>query len=315
MTTGLTTRTQWAADLLINYVTSIVRHLEPELQFAKLGVKKDIPKGFNVLAFPQSTQISTASVTSISSEGTTPTEIQWKSDAYTASASQYGIVVQVTDLLVRNSAIEVVDNCALEVKFACARQLDDALQAVVNASTDANSISYAGGKASRAALGTGDLVDTTLYTKAIRDLAGVNNNGLKPFTGGYYAVVCHPNQEFDLMSNTGAGGWLDTGRYTSVSQLLEGKMGDFRGGRIMRSPNVQTFSSTTTVYPMTVLGFESFGWGFFQPITPYIVSTPDSNNPLNLYTSIGGKFTLGATRFEDTTTNYRIKRIESAVSS
>jgi len=312
MATGVTTTTQWSAQLLINYVTSIVRHLEPELQFAKLGVKKDVPKGFATLAFPQSQQIATTNVSQIS-EGTNPTAYQWGVNAYTSGVTQFGIVVQVTDILVRNSAIEVVDNCALEVKLSLGRQLDNSLQTTVNGSS--YGILYAGGKTSRAALGAGDLIDTTLYTKAIRNLAGVNGNGLKPFVGGWYAVICHPNQEFDLMSNSGAGGWLDTGRYTSVDQLLEGKMGDFRGGRMMRSPNVQTFSSTVTVYPMTFIGHESFGWGFFQPITPYIVSTPDSNNPLNLYTSIGGKFGLGSTRFEDASTNYRIARAESAVSA
>lgn len=308
----LTTTSTWSANLLINYVTSIVRHLEPELQFAKLGVKKDVPQGFATLAFPQSRQVSTASFATFS-EGQNPTATGWNSDAYTSGITQYGIVIQVTDVLVRNSAIEVVDNCALEVKYAAARALDNALQTTVNGSS--NGVLYAGGKGSRAALGTGDLIDTVTYTKAIRNLAGINGNGLKPFVGGWYAVICHPNQEFDLMSNTSSGGWIDVGRYTSVNDLLTGRMGDFRGGRVMRSPNVQTFASTTTVYPMTVIGNESFGWGFFQPITPIIVTSPDSNNPLNVYTSIGGKFGLGVTRFEDSSTSYRIARIESAVSA
>ena len=312
MATGVTTTTQWSAQLLINYVTSIVRHLEPELQFAKLGVKKDVPKGFATLAFPQSNQIGTSNVSSIS-EGVNPSAYQWASSAYTSGVTQYGLVVQVSDILVRNSAIEVVDNCALEVKLALGRQLDNSLQTTVNGS--ANGILYAGGKTSRAALTASDLTDTTVYTKAVRNLAGVNGNGLKPFTGGFYAVIAHPNQEFDLMNNSGQGSWIDTGRYTSVDQLLEGRMGDFRGGRMMRSANVQTFASTVTVYPMTFIGAESFGWGFFQPITPYIVSAPDSNNPLNLYTSIGGKFGLGSTRFEDASTSYRIVRVESAVSA
>ena len=309
---AVTTTSTWSAQLLINYVTSIVRHLEPELQFAKLGVKKDVPQGFATLAFPQSRQVLTSSVSQIT-EGTNPSNVTWNSDAYTSGVTQYGIIIQVSDILVRNSAIEVVDNCALEVKYALSRQLDNSLQTTVNGSS--YGILYGGGKSTRASLGAGDLIDTVTYTKAIRNLAGVNGNGLKPFVGGWYAVICHPNQEFDLMSNTSSGGWIDTGRYTSVSDLLTGRMGDFRGGRVMRSPNVQTFSSTVTVYPMTVIGNESFGWGFFQPITPIIVTSPDSNNPLNLYTSIGGKFGLGVTRFEDTSTSYRIARIETAVSS
>ncbi|MDE2233388.1 MAG: N4-gp56 family major capsid protein [Patescibacteria group bacterium] len=308
----LTTTSTWSSNLLINYVTSIIRVLEPNLEFAKLGVKKDVPKGFATLAFPQPNQIATSSVGSIT-EGVNPTATGWNSAAYTSGITQYGIVIQVTDVLVRNSAIEVVDNCSIEVKNALSRELDNFIQTTVNGSS--YGVIYAGGKATRAALGSGDLIDTALYTKAIRNLAGVNNNGLKPFAGGYYAVVAHPNQEYDLMNNTSAGGWLDTGRYTSTDQLLEGKMGDFRGGRVMRSPNVQTFSSTVTVYPMTVLGRESFGWGFFQPVTPIIVTSPDSNNPLNLYTSIGGKFGAGVTRFEDSASSYRIARIESAASS
>ena len=308
---AITTTSTWSSQLLINYVTSIVRHLEPELQFAKLGVKKDVPQGFATLAFPQSRQVATSSVGTIS-EGTNPSATTWNSDAYTSGITQYGLLIQVTDVLVRNSAIEVVDNCALEVKYAMARQLDNALQTTVNGSS--NGVLYAGGKASRAALGSGDLVDTVTYTKAIKNLAGVNGNGLKPFVGGFYAVICHTAQEFDLMSNTSQGGWIDVGRYTSVNDLVAGRVGDFRGGRVMRSPNVQTFSSTVTVYPMTFIGSQSFGWGFFQPITPIIVTSPDSNNPLNLYTSIGAKFGLGSTRFEDSSTSYRIARLESAVS-
>jgi len=43
-----------------------------------------------------------------------------------------------------------------------------------------------------------------------------------------------------------------------------------------------------------------------------LVTTPDSNNPLNLFTSIGGKVTLGVTRFEDKPGVFRIVRTESA---
>ena len=69
------------------------------------------------------------------------------------------------------------------------------------------------------------------------------------------------------------------------------------------------------VFPTTVIGDQSFGWGYFQEPTPILVTTPDSNNPLNLFTSIGGKLTLGVTRFEDTVGTVRIIRAESAISN
>lgn len=283
------------------------------LQLTRLGVQRDVPKGFHQLTFPQTTRISTSSVSTIT-EGTASPVVTWGATAYSSGITQYGLVVQVTDVLVRNSAIEVIDAAIRQVKFALSRRIDNALQTTATGGT--YGALYAGGKAARASLAAGDLIDTVTYTKAIRNLAGINSSGLEPFEGSYYAVVMHPNQEFDLMSNTGAGGWLDIGRYGDFESLKAGKMGDFRGGRILRSANIQTFTSTVTVYPAIFTGKESFGWGYFQAITPEIVTTPDSNNQLMLYTSIGAKAGIGSTRFEDaSTSSYRIVRLESAISS
>lgn len=314
MATGVTTTTQWASAVLINYVTSEVRTLEPELQLANLGLRKDVPTGFNQLAFPQTSKIATSNVSSIT-EGTDPSAYQWGSTAYTAGITQYGLIVQTSDVLVRNSAIEVVDAAVRQVKDAVIRQIDNSLQTTVGGGT--NGVVYAGGKSSRSTLAAGDVLDTTTYTKAIKLLKQPSSGepGVKPWKGGFRAFVTHTYTEYDLMLNTGSGGWTDVGRYTSAQDLIEGKMGNFRGGRVLVSENIQTYSSTVTVYPSFVLGAESFGWGYFQPLTPYLVTTPDSNNPLNLYTSIGAKCGIGSTRFDDSSTVYRIVRVESAASS
>lgn len=304
---SVTVRSNWSAQLLINYVTTEIRTLEPELYFANVGVRKDVPKGSNVLAFPQTSQIATTSVSSIG-EGTNPTAITWGSTAYTASQTQQGLVIQVSDLLVQSSAIEVITAGVRQVKDAMLRSIDNLIQTTVNGGTN---VLYAGGKASRAALGSGDIMDVTLLVKGVRNLRTASNAGLKPFEGKYYVAVLDPNVETDLMLNSSTGSFIDVGRYTSVSDLREGKMHDFRGARVLTSANVQTFSSTVTVHPITLLGHESFGWGYFQPLTPEIVMDADSNNPLNVFQSIGAKATLGATRFEEA----RIQRIECAVSA
>ena len=310
--TQASTTGDWSASVLINYITDEIRTLEPNLEFAKFGVKRDVPKGLAVLAFPQTTQIVTTAVSTIT-EGTNPSAYSWGSTAYTSNVTQYGLFVQVTDILVRNSAIEVIDSAMRQIKASLARKLDNALQSTVNGSS--NGVLYAGGRNARASLGSGDIMDTTLYTRGIRDLSKVNSNGVQPYANGAYAVIMHNSQEYDLMSNTNSGGWLDVARYATPSQIIEGKVNAFRGGMVYRSPNVQTFSSNQTVYPATFIGKESFGWGFFQQITPILVTQADSNNPLLLYTSIGGKFGLGVTLFENGSTSYRIVRAETAVSS
>lgn len=357
------------SELLVAYISEEIKVLEPELRYATLGKRRDAPKGFDRILFPQTNQLpvkvnvntgpSTGSITSggsvvgggiggsvfagsgtllpsvggisgggdgnvndpVSSsfgvaaitEGTNPTAVTWGATSYGTGPFQYGILVQVSDLLVHNSAIEVVDACTMQVRNSLARLVDTMLQTVVNAGV--NGVIYAGGKTSRTGLGAGDTITQNEMTKSVRNLRSANAAGLKPFEGKYYVGVIHPFVMADLMSNSGSGSWIDVGRYTSVSDLREGKMGDFRGVRYLDTAYQNAFNSTVTVFPTTVLGEDSFGWGYFQQPTPILVTTPDSNNPLNLYTSIGGKVTLGATRFEDMVATQRIVRVESAASA
>ncbi len=92
-------------------------------------------------------------------------------------------------------------------------------------------------------------------------------------------------------------------------------MSSFRGVRYLESAWQNYYTSNTNVFPTTLLGQDSFGWGFFQEPQAILTTTPDSQNALNLYNSIGGKVTLGVTRFEDTASVIRILRVESAISN
>ncbi len=347
-----------SSELLVAYITERIRALEPELKYAMLGVRRDAPKGFDRILFPQVNQLPNkininvnSSVTSFGSfvgggiggsvygagasvsgdagvapgapvsssagvaailEGTNPTAVTWGSTSYGSGPFQYGILVQVSDLLVRNSAIEVVDACSEEVTKALARQVDAVIQTVVNSGV--NGVIYAGGKTARTGLAAGDTLTQTEMTKAVTWMRAANAAGVKPFDGSYYVAVIHPTVNGDLMSNSQTGAWQDMARYSSVEDVRKGTTGTFRGVRYLESAHQQYYQSTVNVFPTTLVGDQSFGWGFFQEPTPILVSTPDSGNPLNLFTSIGGKVTLGVTRFEDKPGVFRIVRTESATS-
>ena len=345
-----------ASELLQSYISDEIKVLEPELQYARLGKRRDAPKGYDRILFPQTNQIpvrinvsnigalgspstfgggsvwgatgsiqgggaataggfpvsSTEGVVAIA-EGTNPSAITWGATSFSSGPAQYGVLVQISDLLVHSSAIETVDACTSHVRSALARLVDTALQTVVNAG--ANGVIYAGGKTARADLAAGDLLTQTEMQRAYKTLAASNAAGAKYFEGSYFAAVVHPYPESDLMSNSQTGAFVDVGRYTSVDDLRKGALGDFRGIRYLRSAWQNYFNSTTEVFPTTVLSSDAFGWGYFQEPTPILVTVPDSNNPLNLYTSIGGKVTLGATRFEDSIGTVRICRVESAASN
>ena len=341
------------SELLVSYISDIIRNLEPELQYARLGTRRDAPKGNDRIVFPQPNQLpvrintsmvtvggpggaagagsvwgagasiqggaaatapgfpvsSTEGVAAIT-EGTNPTAILWGANSFSTGPAQYGILVQVSDLLVRNSAIEVVDNATREVRNALARMVDTVIQAVVNAGS--NGVIYSGGKTSRTSLGAGDLIATSDITRGIQWMRKANAAGVRPYEGGYYAVVLDPAVATDLMSNTATGSWTDFVRYSSVDDMKEGRLGNFRGGRFLESPYQNYFNSTVPVMPTTIVGQDSFGWGYFQQPQAILTTTADSNNPLNLYSSIGGKVAIGVTRFNDSVGYMRIVRIESA---
>jgi len=340
------------SELLTAYINEPIRVLEPELKYATLGLRKDIPKGNDRLLFPQTNQLpvkintsmltvggnggfagggsvfgagasilgdaTTAPGAPVSStfgvaalvEGTNPTSVTWGATAYVSGPGQYGILVAVSDLLVRNSAIEVIDDASMQVRNALARLVDTVLQNVVNAGT--NGVIYAGGKTTRATIGAGDTIAQSDITRGTAWLRSSNAAGLSPFAGAYYVGIISPAVANDLSNNTASGSWVDMARYSDVQSVKEGKLGDFRGVRFMNYAYQNYYNSTVAVSPVTLLGERSFGWGYFQQPEAILVTTADSNNPLNLFKSIAGKVTLGATRFEDAVGYIRIVRIETA---
>lgn len=347
---GASTQT---SELLTSYITDIIRVLEPELQYAQLGTRRDAPAGSDRIVFPQPNQLpvkinvsmltvggpgvggagsvwgagtsmlggdpnsiasggypvsSVIGVAAIT-EGTNPTSITWGATSFSTGPAQYGILVQVSDLLVRNSAIEVIGNATREVRNSLARMVDTVIQTVVNAGS--NGVIYSGNKTSRTGLGSGDLITQADMIKAVTYARSSNAAGLKDF-GGYYTAIIHPTIGGDLMSNTATGSFTDIGRYTSVGELKEGRLGSFRGVRYMETAWQNYYNSTVPVMPTTLIGQDSFGWGYFQEPQAILTTTSDSQNALNLYSSIGGKVTLGVTRFNDTPGAPRIIRIESA---
>src|SRR5437016_5341389 len=45
------------SELLVSYINDEIRVLEPQLQYARLGKKRDAPKGFDRIMFPQTNQL------------------------------------------------------------------------------------------------------------------------------------------------------------------------------------------------------------------------------------------------------------------
>lgn len=45
------------SELLVSYINDEIKVLEPQLQYARLGKRRDVPKGYDRITFPQTNQL------------------------------------------------------------------------------------------------------------------------------------------------------------------------------------------------------------------------------------------------------------------
>ena len=75
-----------------------------------------------------------------------------------------------------------------------------------------------------------------------------------PLVDGFYVAIAHPYVIYDLKKETAVTGFIEASKYAQPEKLIKGEIGALNGVRIVVSPNVKTFTSTTTVYPTLVMG-------------------------------------------------------------
>ncbi|GIW67881.1 MAG: hypothetical protein KatS3mg096_749 [Candidatus Parcubacteria bacterium] len=293
----------------IYYDTRVIESLQPHLYFEQFGTVETVPQGNYTSRFFTFNKITTASVVSLT-EGTPPTAIAVSVNAIDTTPTQYGVNVELTDLVALTAVFDLINTTLNEVGKAMARKIDEVIQTVVNAGTN---VIYAGGKTSRAALAAGDLIDAMLILRGVQKL---RNNAAPEYTGGGYACVLHPSVGFDLMSNTSSGQWIDVHKYAQPQNIFNGEIGSLAGARIVQSPNVVTFASTVTVYPTTLIGADAYRISYWLAgkVNSYVLP-PESNlsvsNPLGQKGSVGAKTNMGVARTQEE----RLVRIESAATA
>jgi len=310
MPTTTTSNLEAAGKALgIYFDTKVIESLQPNLYFEQFGEVQTVPQGNYTSRFFTFNPISTASVTTLT-EGTGPTPIAVSVNAIDVTPTQYGVSVEMTDLVVLTSAFELANYTLNEVGKAMARKIDTVIQTVVNAGTN---VLYGGTATSRSGLGANDKITAVLITKAAQKLRA---NSAPEVTGGGYVAIMHPFVAYDLMTETGTGNWLEVHKYAQPQNIFNGEIGSLAGVRIVQSPNVQTFSSTVTVYPTTVLGAGAYRIAYWLAgkVNTYVYLPEQAvsiANQLGQKGWIGAKTNMAVARTQEE----RLIRIETAATS
>ncbi|HUR18895.1 MAG TPA: N4-gp56 family major capsid protein [Acidimicrobiales bacterium] len=116
-------------------------------------------------------------------------------------------------------------------------------------------VRYGGAATSRVTVAAGHTLTAANVRRAYTDLV---NASVVPF-GSFYAAAIHPDQAYDLRTETGAAAWRDPHVYSQPNEIWNGEVGEFEGFRFFTSPRVTNFADagvggTVDVYAALFFG-------------------------------------------------------------
>lgn len=283
-----------------------LENFEPNLLFHKMAVKSPAPKGYNVVSWARYSKLTLTAGQALLSEGTTPTEAAFSASVVSASPSQYGMYVIASDVLVKVDPINVLGGAAKELGNNLARVVDAVIQDELDTGTR---VLYASTATQRTGVSSTMTLTANDLRKAKIKLESLN---APYFEGDMYAAVTHPFCLGDLMAETATGSWIDSSKYASPDKIFKGEFGALYGVRVVQSSNIQTYSSTTTVYPTFVMGRGAIGVSDFESIkTEYSGLNATESDPLAQRATVGVKVLFATKLLQDDA----VVRIESAATS
>ena len=270
---------------------------EPNLYFYKLGEKPMVQSGYNTISWAKFDKVASTSVTTgtTSTDGNTPSDTAFNATVVSTSPIQYRIVISLADMVVEMNVIGFLEGAAKAVGDAMARKIDVVIQTEIMAG---DNVYYANGTTTgnRTSLAATDVLTAGYLNKACAKLEAND----APKIDGMYVAVIHPYQLYDLRAATASGSWLDSSKYVTPENIFKGEIGALFGVRVVVSSHVQTFASSTTVYPALVVGKGAYGVADFQNMQTYATpAVASDSDPLAQRRKVGAKVGFAAKRLQE----------------
>lgn len=242
-------------------------------------------------------------------EGTAPTAVALSVTSVTVSSTQYGNLVEITDIAKVKSPFDLAQTAAERLSRNAAESIDQIVRDVIALGGTAFYSEAAATQRSDL-----DSTDDEVTAAVLRKLAATMfKNKIPRFSDGLYRLIVSPEVAYDITSDTATGGFVDVRKYTDPTDLLNGEIGRMAGFRIIEAVNAPTFSSTVTVHASLALGaLPGWGWGDLQTLRAYHVAPGgDHSDPLAQSEKAGWKVDFGV----GVLSNARYYRLESAATA
>lgn len=240
------------------YDKALLYAAQAQLVHHQFGQKRPIPKnGGKTIEFRKFTPLAKA-LTPLT-EGVTPAGNQLDVTAITATVSQYGDFIALSDVL----ELTAIDNVVLETTKLLGDQAGLTMDTIVrdilvagtnvmyapkiNASTGAETA-----VTSRANLDETAVLTVDLVQQVVARLRAVNT----PRINGSYVAIIHPFAEYDIMRDPE---WIDPHKYKDTTNLYEGEIGMISGVRFVESTEAKIWRGTGCPSGLSVFGTLFFG--------------------------------------------------------
>lgn len=284
----------------------VLENLEPNLYFAQYGMKNTMGDGYFTMSWPRVAKLTRTIAQATLTEGVVPTDTDITFSTISATPVQYGIYAKIPDLLIKTSPTNIIANAGSVIGANMARIMDKVIQAELLNGTN---IILPAGRANRAAITGSDIITGTMISNTTTKLRSLNAN---PISQGCFYAICHSFVAGDIR-NTSSGLWIEANKYTTNETILNGEVGKLSGIRFMETSNIDSITSTTTVYPTYVFGKDAYGVANWQNMETYYkpVGSAGSADPMNQIATVGAKISF-ATKILN---NDALVRIESAATA
>lgn len=227
-----------APSVVEYYERSLLENMKPEMVHNRDAQKRTLPEhNGKTVKFRRFTPF--AAITAPLAEGVTPEGQTLTETAFTAMVKPYGGHVELTDEI----NFYMLDNMHQETAKLLGDQAALSLDTISrNALNAGMNVQYAGGKATRGAVASTDVLTFAEIKKAVRTLKRKN---VKPFGDGFYHAIVHPDVVHDLTSDTM---WVDVAKYQDKQKTEKYELGTIYKVKFFESTNAMVFQAQTYIY-------------------------------------------------------------------